>query len=232
MERRQAVALGQLLWISLFLVNLNCFGESRVLADGTQIEVPTDVITVPGEPVVLMESDATRIRSMYEQVQQQGYADVQDSVPEVDIVFNKIRASIADGRSQGLVRFEEAKLQQLPFPIGKFPREFVNEESDNYLYFIGDSVGVRVFERTSIGSIYIREFQGGEIRVGGEPDYEIAGFSGYLSKVRYADGQWVTAVLISNGVRTILMQASSDLSQRATRETFDKILASLLTTVE
>lgn len=206
-------------------------GVVATLENGEQVVVPKGMTLIPGQPLVLSEKDMAQVATAKAQLDKWGYVDRPGDQPIAKSALTFLRGEFEkkaadNARAVNVVAasaFDFSKIH-----AGKVSPDILNSKTEAYVVVTEQDIS-RVYANTAVGDIYINEMVGARMGViggAGTPNMHIAGFQGYKTTVRYADGQMATVVLIptSNGV-TMIEIGSTFEEQRST------ILQELLTTL-
>lgn len=207
--------------------------RTELLESGQAIQVPENVLTVPGLPIVIPPAESERLISDYNQFRSKGYADA-EGTPQVDMVLEAIRdlRMNNDPRADSYRDISSINLSNVPFSLGRVPDELVKETSDNLFYMVGPKQAVRIYSNTALGAIYIQEFHDSEIVRRDAAGETIAGYPADIGRMRYPGNRWVTTVLAQRDGKVLFVQVSSHTENEAEQALLDTLMRSLLTEVE
>lgn len=197
---------------------------------GQVVAVPDGAVLTPGIPAVVPRALLEETEASRQSLATLGYIEVQDHLPEVDVVLATISRRNQEEGSFSAIGVED--LVSNPGKaagLGKVDEIYLAPNSGQLMYRVGTAHYVRIYTDTVFGKLMIREFDRADVRAGGRYNYTVAGYPANKSVLRYPGERWVTVVLVSNGTRALLVQASSRIVDHAEDAEFRQFLANLLT---
>lgn len=166
------------------------------LKTGELIEVPLDAVLVPGLPIVVPGSELTRIESARMQLEKNGFLESPESKSLAYRHKEYARSQLTSPENSNVFLAKDFDFGDSG--AGKIDNGLLTPESESYVT-VEQSALLRTYTDTNIGNIYVREMSNTEVGVIGGvagPTLEVAGFSGYVTKVRYRDGDLATLIMM------------------------------------
>jgi len=194
-------------------------------------EPPPKPMVLDSMPVIVPPGVVAETNQATESLQSKGYVDRTGKVPDPDFVLRRIDDHFANpARSPAdatVYRITDFNSGRLRFPIGLVPKEYAPRDVDAFIT-VSDRRVMRVYRNSKPGATLITEETGRLVNPSGVAHLTIDGHPAFISRLKYGENRWVTALLSWDGSRAIFVQVSRDTRVPADYDELIRLMTSLL----
>lgn len=183
----------------------------ETLENGDQVVVPRGMRIIPGQPLVLTDENMKQVASAKQELEKYGFVDRPDDLPIASRTMQFMRSEFQkkqNGNDKAADVHEAAHFDFSSVAVGKVNPAILRPESEAYV-LVGSNEIRRTYSNTKYGDIHIHDMTGatmGVIGNSGVPNVEVAGYQGYRTTVRYAEGRMATLILLPNENGVMLVE--------------------------
>lgn len=214
--------------------------NSRIetLENGDQIRVPSDVITIPGHPIVVPPEYFVQIEAEKIELKKYGFVDRPMSRPIATSAFRSMKNEFLLGvrlkqdngsRVQDIKDYDYSEIK-----TGKVSPNILTAQSKGFIINNHQSI-IRAYSNTKFGDIYINEMIGatmGVVTGPASPNLFVDNFEGYITTVRYEFGQMATLILMNTADGVSFIEIVDSFSGNNNESDLHEFLAVLLRSKE